>query len=195
MQRLNLCIDIDGTITEPYYWLPRANQYFNLNLKPKDVTIYDIPELLGIERAKYETFYKKYGKAFHIEAKARYGVKEVINELYEQHHIHFVTAREEEMRVITIEWLKRYQIPMDTLILTGSNHKVNQATALKCDFFIEDRYENAIQLSAAGFDVLLMDCTYNKGSLPPNVKRVKNWFEIKCIIEEYSHHYLNIKPA
>lgn len=195
MQRLNLCIDIDGTITEPYYWLAKANQYFNLDIKPKDVNIYDIPELLGVERDQYEVFYKKYGKAFHIEAKARFGAKEVISNFYDWHNIHFVTAREEEMRVITIEWLKRHQIPMDSIVLTGSNNKVKQATKLKCDFFIEDRYENAIQLSEAGFDVLLMDCTYNKGPLPSNVVRVKNWFEIKHIIEKYSQQYLNIKLA
>lgn len=28
MNNLNICIDIDGTITEPYYWLEISNKYF-----------------------------------------------------------------------------------------------------------------------------------------------------------------------
>lgn len=195
MERFNICIDIDGTVTEPYYWLSKANEYFDTCIKPKEVTIYEIHELLGIERNEYDEFYRRYGKSLHIESKIRYGAKEVINRLYGRHNIHFVTAREEEMRIITLEWLKRHYIPMDSITLTGSNNKVNQATTLKANIFIEDRYENAIQLSKAGFDVLLMDCTYNKGILPFNVVRVNNWYQIERIVEERSMQYFNIKLA
>lgn len=29
MNNLNICIDIDGTITEPYYWLDISNKSFH----------------------------------------------------------------------------------------------------------------------------------------------------------------------
>ncbi len=32
MKNLNICIDIDGTITDPYYWLNITNKYFNKNI-------------------------------------------------------------------------------------------------------------------------------------------------------------------
>jgi uncharacterized HAD superfamily protein len=38
MKNLNICIDIDGTITEAYYWLDLCNQYFNKKIEKKEVT-------------------------------------------------------------------------------------------------------------------------------------------------------------
>ena len=32
VKNLNICIDIDGTITDPYFWLNIANKYFNKNI-------------------------------------------------------------------------------------------------------------------------------------------------------------------
>ncbi|MFT9498194.1 hypothetical protein [Anaerosolibacter sp.] len=69
--------------------------------------------------------------------------------------------------------------------MLGSHYKVNQAKELGCDIFIEDRYENAIQLALAGFEVLLMDCNYNRLPLIPGITRVYDWKEVYKVIEEY----------
>jgi len=183
LKKLNLCIDIDGTVTEPYYWLERANRYFDRQLRPEDITSYEIHKMLDIEEDDYSEFYDLYGKLLHKESKARFGAVETIKSLYHQHNIHFVTAREEKMRDTSIEWLARHQIPMDSISLLGSHYKVEKARELKSDLFVEDCYGNALQLAQAGFDVLLIDCTYNRGPLPQNVIRVKNWFEITKIAE------------
>jgi hypothetical protein len=183
MQKLNLCIDIDGTVTEPYYWLERANKYFGRQVNPEDVTAYEIHKVLDIDEGDYNEFYDLYGKLLHKEAEARFGASEVIKKLYHNHNIHFVTAREEIMRDVSLEWLKDHQIPLDTISLLGSHYKAGKARELNSDIFIEDCYNNALQLSKAGFDVLLVDCSYNKGSLPHNVSRVKNWFEIMKFVE------------
>ncbi len=45
MDNLNICIDIDGTITEPYYWLEISNKYFKKNIKPEDITVYNIEDV------------------------------------------------------------------------------------------------------------------------------------------------------
>ena len=52
---------------------------------------------------------------------------------------------------------------MSSLSLLGSHDKVAKAYEFCCDIFIEDRYENAVQLSSHGFNVLLIDCYYNQG--------------------------------
>lgn len=57
---------------------------------------------------------------------------------------------------------------------------------MDCDIFIEDRYENAIQLSEAGFEVLLIGTNYNNGPINANIHRVKNWYEIENFILEYT---------
>ncbi len=141
------------------------------------------------EEDDFNEFYNLFGKLLHKEAKIRLGAKEVISGLYDNHQIHFVTAREEKMRDISLEWLTKHQIPMDSISLLGSHNKVSKAEQLGCDIFIEDRYDNAIQLSQAGFDVLLIDCNYNNGVLPSNVKRVKHWFQIEEIIENRAQQY------
>ena len=32
MKKFNICIDIDGTITDAYYWLEPCNRYFMKNI-------------------------------------------------------------------------------------------------------------------------------------------------------------------
>ena len=58
MKKLNICIDIDGTITDPYYWLSYANTYFNSNISESQVISYDIPKVLNISRGEYLEFYE-----------------------------------------------------------------------------------------------------------------------------------------
>ncbi|HYE68306.1 MAG TPA: hypothetical protein VEA58_06805, partial [Anaerovoracaceae bacterium] len=135
MKKLNLCIDIDGTVTEPYYWLQRANRYFDRQLDPEDITAYEIHRMLNIGEDDYSEFYELYGKLLHKESKARFGASEVIQRLHQQHNIHFVTAREEKMRETSIEWLERHQMPMDSISLLGSHYKVEKARELKSDLF------------------------------------------------------------
>ena len=181
---MNLCIDIDGTITEPYYWIRRANEFFRKNVTPEDVNVYEINEILGVEREKYELFYSIYGRLIHTEARIRIGARDVLGKLARKHRVHLVSARPEKMRDVTEEWLKRYQIESSTLALLGDPNKIWKARQLECDCFIEDSYANAIQLAQAGFEVLLLDCSYNKGALPSDVTRVKNWFQIFSIIRK-----------
>lgn len=196
MQKLNLCVDIDGTVTEPYYWLERANRYFGKEVKSEEVAVYECHKALGVGEDDFSEFYDLYGKLLHSESEARFGASEIIKKLYDRHFIHFVTAREEKMRDVSIEWLNRHQMPMDSISLLGSHYKIEKAKELKSDLFIEDCYNNAVQLAQAGLDVLLIDCAYNKGPLPPNVIRVNNWFEILKITELRSQReYLDFKLA
>jgi uncharacterized HAD superfamily protein len=185
MQRLSLCIDIDGTVTDPYYWIPRANKFFGTRVRPEDVMSYSMHEVLGVEERQYDEFYFAFGTSMHNEAAVRNHVQEVIGELYNTHYIHFVTAREEKMKFVSLDWLNRHRIPFDSITLLGSPDKVDMAKELECDLFIEDSYDNAIQLAEAGFEVLLIDCNYNRGPLLPNITRVNDWRQINEII---AHH-------
>ena len=195
MRKLNIGIDIDGTVTEPYYWLPRANRYFNTNVKPEEVTDYAIDKVLGIQRKDYDKFYATYGKALHSEAKIHPGVSEVLNRLAPDYGLHFITAREETMRDVSVDWLRKYYLPLDTISLVGGQNKSHQAKKLHCEVFLEDCYENALLLSEAGIHVLLLDCSYNKGPLPQNVTRVKNWYQIRHMIENISKQSQTIPYA
>lgn len=196
INKLNLCIDIDGTVTEPYYWLKRANEYFKTNLKPSDITVYDIPKILGVQQKEYDEFYHRYGEMLHQESKMRPGASEIVHKLYDAgQKIHFVSAREAKMEKIRAEWLAKNNIPLDSLTLLGHANKVGKAAELRSDFFIEDSYENMKQLAASGFEVLLIDCNYNKGDIPPNVTRVKNWFQIFRLIGQKANQLSELQIA
>ncbi|MBU3158811.1 hypothetical protein KPL37_03350 [Clostridium frigoris] len=184
MKNLNICIDIDGTITDAYYWLNITNKYFNKNITQDDVTQYYIHEIMGVTLKEYDEFYKQNKFEIHSEQILREDVQIVIKKLSKLHNIYFVTAREKELTMFTHSYLKRNEILYDELFVLGSHYKVDKARELDCNVFIEDNYDNAVQLSNAGFKVLLIDTNYNRKALNDNIVRVYNWKEIYYTINK-----------
>ena len=184
MKNLNICIDIDGTITDAYYWLNITNKYFNKNITQDEVTKYYIHEIMGVSLKEYDEFYQQNKFEIHSEQILREDVQIVIKGLSELHNIYFVTAREKELTMFTHSYLKRNNIAYDELFVLGSHYKVDKARELECNVFIEDNYDNAVQLSNAGFKVLLIDTNYNREPLNGNIVRVYNWKEIYYTINK-----------
>lgn len=77
MKRLNICIDIDGTMTDPYYFMPYFNKYFNKDLSQDDCTTHRIDELYELHREEMDIFYEKEGEHMHRNATILPKVKEV----------------------------------------------------------------------------------------------------------------------
>lgn len=90
--------------------------------------------------------------------------------------------------MLTYSYLKKNDLYYNEVFLLGNHYKVEKAKELNCDIFIEDNYDNAIQLSEAGFKVLLMDTNYNRKKLTENTIRVYSWKEIYVIINELLLH-------
>ncbi|NCC75902.1 MAG: hypothetical protein EOM08_05655 [Clostridia bacterium] len=183
MKRLNIGIDIDGTLTEPFYWLRRANDYFGTSVSENEIVDYDYHQPLRVSRQESDRFYDQYGELLHWEAKVRPGAQLVIRRLFKQHNIHFITARSGAMQQVSLKWFEKYDIPHDSLTLLGSTDKVATAKRLRCDWFIEDRYENAVALAASNIPVLLIDCSYNRKPLPDNVIRINSWSQVESYID------------
>ncbi len=177
MKKLNICVDIDGTMTEPFYWLKAANAWFKTNVQPEDVKEYDIHHVLGIKRRDYLDFYNTMGEALHLNALPRPNASSVLHRLAQHHNIYYVTAREARMENVSKQWFEENGMPEAPLFLLGSHHKSEMAKQLKCDLFIEDRYENALELVMSGTPVLLMDCTYNRFHTILNIERIFDWNE------------------
>ena len=184
MKNLNICIDIDGTITDAYYWLKITNKYFNKNITEEQITKYYIHEVMDIKQSEYEEFYEKNKIQIHSEQKLRDDVQITIKKLSLMHNIFFVTARGKSLTMLTHSYLRNNKIPYDDLFVLGSHYKVDKARELGCNVFIEDNYDNAMQLSKAGFKVLLLDTNYNRKPLNENIVRVYNWKEIYTIINK-----------
>lgn len=185
MDKLNICIDIDGTVTEPYYWLNIFNKHFKKNIKPSEVTKYNIDEVMGITEEQYNKFYEKYKVRIHtVEEKVRKDAKDILNSLKEYNNIYFVTARDKSLEMLTRCYLENNGIRYDELYVLGSHYKVEKAIELKCDIFIEDNPNNALELSEAGFKVILIDTNYNKNVYGYNIIRVYNWREVYNVVKE-----------
>ncbi len=185
VDKLNICIDIDGTVTEPYYWLNIFNKHFKKNIKPSEVTKYNIDEVMGITEEQYNEFYEKHKVRIHtVEEKVRKDAKDVLNILKEYNNIYFVTARDKSLEMLTRCYLENNGINYNELYVLGSHYKVKKAIELKCDIFIEDNPNNALELSEAGFKVILIDTNYNKNIHGYNIIRVYNWREVYNIVKE-----------
>ncbi|MBP1743956.1 MAG: hypothetical protein H6Q58_934 [Firmicutes bacterium] len=182
MRSLNICIDIDGTITDSYYWLDFCNEHFSTNITEADVTAHSMHEVLGVDEDEFLKFYERNKLKFHSNQKVREDAGPIIRGLSCYHNIYFVTARDEGLTMFTHGFLRKNEIPYDRLFVLGTPNKVQKAEAVKCDVFIEDSYDNAIQLSEAGYAVLLLDACYNRKPINGNITRVNTWNEINDII-------------
>ncbi len=182
MIKLNICIDIDGTITNPYHFIPYLNDMYNKQVTEDECITHKLEELYEVElddllKSFHSDFIHAYSEAVVVE-----GAKEIIKELYENHNLYFVTARSEILESITKTWLKDNELGDIDVHLLGSDYKVKKARELECNIFIEDNPTNAIQLAEEGLTVLLIENNYNKDVINDNIIRVKNWNDIKEFI-------------
>ncbi len=184
MNQLNICSDIDGTVTRSDDWLDLINKSFDKSIASENHKIYDYHRLIGILRENYEAFYQKHKKEMFAKSSFRPMAKEVISEFYQNHRVHFVTAWDTDVEPVTIQWLMENFVDYDSISHLGSHNKVQRAFELDCDLFIEDRYENAWELSEAGFEVLLMNCPYNQGPIHYRTTRICHWNDILEIVRE-----------
>ncbi|MFL0194480.1 5' nucleotidase, NT5C type [Clostridium sp. WILCCON 0269] len=185
MKYLNICIDIDGTITDPYFWLDIANKHFKKNVSIQEITQYRVDQVMGVTRKEYIDFYNKNKFELHNgKEPIRKDAIKIIQKLIKTNNIYFVTAREKDLEILTHYYLNKHNIPYDGVFVLGTSYKVDTAINLNCDVFIEDCYENALELSKNGFKTLLIDTNYNRVPLNKNITRVFNWNEIYGILEK-----------
>ena len=104
--------------------------------------------------------------------------------LPKDNNLFFVTARNYSLTQITQDWLKKQQLSQIPLYSLGTDNKLHKANELKCDIFIEDHPNNALNLANGGIKVILIDCNYNKGVEHQNITRVSSWKEIKDVIDK-----------
>ena len=114
------------------------------------------------------------------------------------------------LKIMTMEWLDKYKIPYDRLIVEEGNdyssdpfinfnNRFYISRKKKIRYFIEDDVEKAIKLSFICDIVFLISQPYNEPSedltehlqllrknLPSNVVRVKEWIDIYQNIRRFS---------
>ncbi|TCS83682.1 5' nucleotidase, NT5C type [Tepidibacillus fermentans] len=188
-REFTLGIDIDGTVTDPFTFIPHLNQYFKQNFKMEDITTYDILKIYHITEEEYEKWHSKYGASVYQNAPLAKDAKEVLLDLQKNYRLIYITARSEEYREPTMKWFESNQIPFDRVVMTGNAFKCDQAIKYQVDLFLEDHYDAARTMGQKlQIPILLFDTPYNQGQLPNNVIRIHSWKEAKRIIDQYAQN-------
>lgn len=180
---MNICIDIDGTMTIRDYYIPFFNCFFQKNIKFTQMVEYDLKKVYGVNEYQIMDFYQKYGHVMHASAGIQDNVVKTLMKWKQKHDISIVTARTSEMEEVTVNWLTQHGLGEVPLHLLGTSRKTEFAKSLNCDLFIEDHPEEIKRMANAGIQTLLMDNPYNQNIIHTNIIRVNDWYEIEKIVD------------
>lgn len=186
-ERMKIGIDIDNVISNfndelLKEYLKHDKELRNTGIINKDVFIrYGMFDWTEKEEAE---FYKKNIERIAIKLKPIHRATETIKKLKEDgNEIIIISGRDNgeynNPYKLTEEWLAKYNIVYDKLILTNAYNKEEKANVCKennIDIMIEDNTKTAINIETVGTKVLLMNTRYNKNN--ENLEKVSNWKEI-----------------
>jgi uncharacterized protein len=182
---LTFGIDIDGTVTSPSSIVPLMNESFGRNLRYEDCLEYNLANVYQITDEEFAGWLDQNGERLYDEAPVHGTADQILRGWYQEHKLIFISARENRHLDVTLNWFSRYQIPYHEVDLIGSHDKLSSARSWGVDLFLEDRLENALQLSEAlEIPVFLFDTPYNQGTLPDLIHRVNTWEEVEGLVKK-----------
>lgn len=187
-------IDIDDTITKTSngirdYIINHRNEF-----EDADQLLKDIKYILSGNRISNDTtkFLNDIYPDVIEKVELREDILNVLNKLKKDgHKVILITAREDAYfpcgaELITLEYLKRHNVPYDILI----THSVNKKRACidnTIDIMIDDSISTCELLQEIGIRTLLFNTDINK-DIKTNILRVSNWLEIYNIIGSESNN-------
>lgn len=176
---LTIGIDIDGTVTSPSSIVPLMNECFGRNLRYEDCYEYNLANVYKITNEQFADWLDQYGERLYDEAPVHGTADHILRLWHQEHKLVYISAREHRHLDVTLSWFSRYEIPYHEIDLIGTHDKLSSARKWEVDLFLEDRLENALQLSEAlKIPVFLFDTPYNQGPLPELIHRVHSWEEV-----------------
>ena len=173
---MRIGIDIDDTIVNTsemcINYVKKLDKKYGENIK--DI-ITD-----NIKNPVVTLFYDNYLYDVIAHAKLKEDAVKVINELYRDNEIYFITARSErfikDVDNMTKNLLDSYNIKYNKII-TGAGKKAELCVENNIDLLIDDSIKHCTNLSIIGIDTLLFNSINNK-DIETNLKRVYNWNEV-----------------
>lgn len=173
---MRIGIDIDDTIVNTsemcINYVKKLDKKYGENIK--DI-ITD-----NIKNPVVTLFYDNYLYDVIAHAKLKEDAVKVINELYCDNEIYFITARSErfikDVDNMTKNLLDSYNIKYNKII-TGAGKKAELCVENNIDLLIDDSIKHCTNLSNIGIDTLLFNSINNK-DIETNLKRVYNWNEV-----------------
>lgn len=191
-------IDIDDTISNTFEVGMRYAETFTKNECNRVYTDIDTrlgnikshrhwQEIFEWNREEEIKFFEKYYEKIIREVELKEEVYDVINQLYLQNEITFITARFEtpeiNIKEITENWLNENKIPFHKLYLGRKKSEVCKENQI--DIFIDDSYENCKSVQEVGTKAYLIDHITNRNIEDKEVERVYGWKNLYQKIVKY----------
>ena len=115
------------------------------------------------------------------------GAREVLDELKKNNDLYVITARSENIRKDTEEWIEKYYPNIFSKVYLTNHYALNGTEtskkkvcdSLDVDIFIEDNIKYAEECVGPNRKIYLLDYPWNQSDkLPQNIIRVHSWKEI-----------------
>lgn len=185
---MNIGIDIDDTISDTYEVQFNVAQYYTINTLKRDGKIKELTNLNTHFYNKYlhdwndeeemNFFTKHYKECLEKIIPKMYAVETIKKLKEEGNKIILITARFDWADVnaeeTTLKWLKENNIEYDKLIVNAQD-KAKIATENKIDVFLDDSFDNCVNVSKCNIKTYIMDSRVNRALNNDKVERVYSW--------------------
>ena len=137
----NVLLDMDNTLTRVDVILDKMSNVFKKDIVSADkLESFQLAKAFGVTEEQEKFFWENYG--YEVIEKSEPN-KQVIESLFKNiiksdDKVYIITARPESQRIITEDWINRFQIPHSDLILTGNHSKIQHIENLMLDTIIDD---------------------------------------------------------
>ncbi len=177
--KLGIGIDIDGTLTDPGYFIPHLNEYFKKDIRTNEPHIYDYAQLYNTTPDEIRHYFTQVKPDVMFESNLLDHARETVLELSEKNRVYIITARKNELYDKTRRWLDKKGLGSIELLCLGTPDKSRVARELKVEYFLEDHPTASIEIADSGIQVYLMDAPYNKDTAHRNIERIFSWMQAR----------------
>jgi uncharacterized HAD superfamily protein len=185
-------IDIDNTITntrELILEYVRTFERENDLRSELDPNHYDLEESLNWDAQLIKRFLGTYLKDIYTHVAPKPNALDVISALHLRHTLILITSRNQRdaaIKAITLEWLSRYRVEYDQLVMNDTENMHHFSKLAAClenhvEVMIEDHHDLSRELSEH-IPVIMFDYPYNTHLEADNIIRVHDWLEVQAII-------------
>lgn len=191
-------IDIDDTIADTYEVMFNYAQEYTVNFLKKDATIKKltdcqthmyIKELFDWNDEEDMPYLEQYYEKIIRNTRPKTIAVDYLKKLKEDgNKIIIITARWTadfvDVEKLTREWIEKYEIPCDKLIINAEN-KLIAAKMENIDVFVDDSFKNCKSISDNGIKTYIMDTRVNRAFSDSKIERVFSWPHLYQKFQEY----------
>lgn len=191
---MRIGVDIDNTITHTTEMIMHYARIFGAERglsTVADPNYYYLEDALGWDHDTAEEFLNSYLGRIYREMRPKDQAVEVMQRLKDEHELLLITSRNQqfpEVEQVTLEWLERYGIAYDGLILNATPNmhyfsKLGVCLENGIEVMIEDHHDLILELSQS-LPVIVFDYPYNRHITADNIFRVNHWDEVLELINQ-----------